>query len=272
MASPLAKDILIALPTNNCARVLLFIKLNRLDDVVEIKSPKDFGGLKSEEYMLINPQSKFPAFVSGNGQFRLFEAQVILDYLADKYADRLQSSKFCCQTPSILSCPEQRAKCRLIIQVHDLYIASANCTQPGYFATQGCLYKAEMALLDRCAKMLELQKQLDVLESMWDETGPYCCGSELTLADLVVYPTMIFVVDLWNASLGWDTNEMLSRRPKLSKWYLYFEKSDEDLPGLREVAQGVHAFCENVFLKSGKCEKICASLDCDEARTALSVA
>ena len=42
----LEKPILISMPTNNCARILLFLKHFGFQDAVEIKSPKDFGGLK----------------------------------------------------------------------------------------------------------------------------------------------------------------------------------------------------------------------------------
>lgn len=262
-----SKDILISMPTNNCARILLFVKLNELDDVVDLKTPQDYGGLKSPEYLAINPQAKFPAFISAAGNYRLYEAQVILDYLAEKYRERIAQSKFSCQ--ALLSTAEERAKIRLIIQVHDLYIASANCTQPGYFATQGCMYKAEMPIADRCARSLELAKQLDVLESLWSEAGPYACGAQMTLADLVVYPTFIFVQMCAHPALGWNLKEMWAKRPKLYKWFSTWEALEND--AIQQVREQVYGFCTAAFLSSGRCADILKKFDCDEARAALGI-
>ena len=55
------QDTLIYMPTNNCARIMLLLKLLGVDKEIKIKSPKELGGLKSEDYLKINPQGKFPA-------------------------------------------------------------------------------------------------------------------------------------------------------------------------------------------------------------------
>ena len=46
----------IAMPTNNCARVSVFLALE--GHTISVKSPADYGGLKSEAWREINPQGK----------------------------------------------------------------------------------------------------------------------------------------------------------------------------------------------------------------------
>ena len=41
-------DTLIYVPTNNCARVMIFLRLNGLEHEVSIKSPFDYGGLDTD--------------------------------------------------------------------------------------------------------------------------------------------------------------------------------------------------------------------------------
>lgn len=161
---------LIALPTNNCARCMLFLKLADIPPTeIQIKSPADYGGLRSAEYQKINPQAKFPAYISKDQNFALFEAQVILDYLADAWAGAPRGASASGASASQLSQyhdPQQRALSRLMIQVHDIYLSSPNCTAKGFFGTQGVLYRADMGVAERKSRMGEMQKQLDVLEGL----------------------------------------------------------------------------------------------------------
>ena len=62
----------------------------------------------------------------------VFESNVILDYLEDKHRD--DGPRFLPPTP------EERQFVGLLNRVHDLYIASPNCTQPNFAHTQGCMY------------------------------------------------------------------------------------------------------------------------------------
>eukprot|EP00747_Dinoflagellata_sp_TGD_P168618 gnl/TRDRNA2_/TRDRNA2_195434_c0_seq1.p1 gnl/TRDRNA2_/TRDRNA2_195434_c0~~gnl/TRDRNA2_/TRDRNA2_195434_c0_seq1.p1 ORF type:complete len:256 (+),score=41.41 gnl/TRDRNA2_/TRDRNA2_195434_c0_seq1:112-879(+) len=246
------KDTLIYLATNNCARIAIFIKLNKLESEIEFKSPKDYGGLKSPEFLAINPQGKFPCFISRDGNFQLFEAQVILDYLVQKYAQAALPPK----SPS----PEHHAKVRLLIQVHDIYIASANCTQPGYFATQGCLYKGEMGLADRSAKSLELKKQLGVIASLADSGGPYLCGTNMSLADIVLYPTFIFIMECASVSLGWPETGVVPEL--LAKWFAFLDKQGT----FAEIGESVRGFCKSAFHDSGRLQEIRATVDSEEGK------
>ncbi|CAD7927554.1 unnamed protein product [Amoebophrya sp. A120] len=261
-----SKPILISLPTNNCARILLFLRLSGLEDQVEIKTPKDFGGLNSPEYRKINPQGKFPALIIPRSEASVesfwFEAQVVLDLLKNKLLAG-NPDKIASWNGGAAGSAEQQAKVRLLIQVHDLYLASPNSTQPGSIATQGCLYKGDVPLKERSSRAVELNKQLSVLESLLDESGPYCCGAEITLADLVIYPTFLFLAPLTEAALGWPAGKVWDGRPKLQKWFGNFEKANPEVEG---ICNDVRGFVQNSFLGSGRIAKIREAVESEEGK------
>ena len=216
LSKPGAPDTFIYMPTNNCARVMNFIKLNELDDVVVVKSPADYGGLKSEKYLEINPMGKMPALVTADGE-TVFESQVILEYLVDKHASRCKVAPW----PSTLA---GRTKARLLMRVHDMYVSGPNCTADGSggsFSNQGCFYKPGMTIAERKARITDMAKQLDVIEGLLDDAGPYAAGDQICLADCVLYPTIIFVVELAPIGIGWT--EPLATRPKMAKWFALME-------------------------------------------------
>ena len=57
----------------------------------------------------------------------LFEASVILNYLEDKFSG--VGGGYSGGGGFLLETPEARAAVEKLVRVHDLYIASANCTQ-----------------------------------------------------------------------------------------------------------------------------------------------
>ena len=103
--------------------------------------------------------------VTGEGTM-LFESQVILEHLADKHASRLKEPL----QPATLTA---RTKARLLVRVHDIYVSSPNCAQEGFFSTQGAMYKKDMVMEERQARIKDLALQLDVLEGLLDGAGPW---------------------------------------------------------------------------------------------------
>merc|ERR1719424_944998 len=100
--------------------------------------------------------------------------------------------------------PEARALAAMINQIHDLYLASANSSDPRVTATQGCMYKP-VDVIDaesRASKVGEIAKQLDVLEGLFK--GPYCAGEDITEADLALYPTFLFFTFMLPKVFGWE--------------------------------------------------------------------
>jgi glutathione S-transferase len=226
------KDTCIFAPTNNCGGTWLYLLMNGLNDKVVIKTPGDYGGLKSPEYLKINPQGKFPALVS-SGSFAIYESAVIFAYLVDTYGD---DAKYGVRASN----PRLQARCNLLCRVHDMYVSGASCTTAPIKAADGdvhlnhanlkAVYNPNMTLVQRSAMAQDLKKQLDELERLMDSEGPWAVGSEMTLADFVMYPTWIVVVHISPRTLNWGPFE---NRPKMKAWYAKCEEffGGEESPG-----------------------------------------
>jgi len=91
-----------------------------------------------------------------------------MQYLEDKFGHYGPSF--------MLDTPEEKAFVQLLVRMHDIYIASPNCTQPNFSHTQGCMYitpyatefcseERVMKLDVRAKKLAEIWKQLTWLES-----------------------------------------------------------------------------------------------------------
>lgn len=83
-----AKPILYDMPvSNNGARCRFILYKKRLSDQYSIEPPSNIGGLKSEQYLKLNPQGKMPLLVMEGGRELLPESEVIVQYLLDKHRD-----------------------------------------------------------------------------------------------------------------------------------------------------------------------------------------
>eukprot|EP00406_Dinophysis_acuminata_P038537 CAMPEP_0179357852 /NCGR_PEP_ID=MMETSP0797-20121207/78622_1 /TAXON_ID=47934 /ORGANISM="Dinophysis acuminata, Strain DAEP01" /LENGTH=195 /DNA_ID=CAMNT_0021073083 /DNA_START=10 /DNA_END=595 /DNA_ORIENTATION=- len=170
--------------SNNAARVRLWIMLKdgAKDEITTVTLT--YPDLKDPAYIAINPLQKVPGLVRKDGVC-VFESNVILSYLEDKYCSLQPSFK-----PDT---PEDRQLMELIMRCHDLYVASPNCTAPGFatasmYLSNGWHGEARgMDLATRAAKFTELWKQLTWLNQ--NLVGPYLVGERLTLADFTWYPT-----------------------------------------------------------------------------------
>ena len=219
---------------NNPARCRMLIYHKGLEEQIDLKTPGDFGGTSSASYRALNPQGKIPVLLLPDGT-AFFEARVILNYLAEKYAD---------VGPAVgAATPEERALAAMITQVHDIYIASPNSSDPSVTATQGAMYKGVDAIdaASRAAKFAELDKQLDVLESLLSKEGPYAAGASLTEADFSLYPTVcVFIWHMLPAMYGWPNPLWPGRRPKLFEW----QEKVSALPAAQRVRKEVMAGIE----------------------------
>mmetsp|Transcript_58846 Transcript_58846/g.137442 ORF Transcript_58846/g.137442 Transcript_58846/m.137442 type:complete len:276 (-) Transcript_58846:112-939(-) len=207
--------------SNNAARIRLWIQLKRLSDKIDTKMIT-YADLQSPEYARINPLKKVPGMLLEDGKTQLFESKVIMSYLEDRFGR---------EGPSlVLDTPEARARVNLLCSIHDLYIASPNCTQPNFSHTQGAMYlppyKTKHSSQDRAmdrptraAKLAEIWKQLTWLENEIDAT-PYMAGSQLSHADLTWYPTCIFMEYMLPRVFNWPAifHEQ-EHFPKLCRWF-----------------------------------------------------
>jgi len=76
-----------------------------------------------------------------------------------------------------------------------------------------------MPLEERSARAKDLQKQLDVIEGLMDAAGPLAVGTDITYADIVLFPTYILLEETAPRSLGWS--DVFANRPTTKKWYAH---------------------------------------------------
>lgn len=208
--------------SNNAARIRLWMRLKEnMKDQIE-RRVIAYTDLQTDEFQAVNPLKKVPALIRADGT-TVFESAVILNYLEDKYGSSGPAFR-----PD--TC-EGRQHMELLVRIHDLYIASPNCTAPGFSHTQGSMYLSVgwhgpvrgMDAATRAAKLGEIWKQLTWLEGAL--TGPFLAGDKLTLADFTWYPTGVFMEYMLPRVFEWpnifnsggiDPNTPF---PRLSAWY-----------------------------------------------------
>ena len=72
--------------SNHGARVRFLIYKLGLEDEVKVVSPMELGGLRSEEYLALNPQGKMPLLVENDGS-AVWESDAICRHLLEKYSN-----------------------------------------------------------------------------------------------------------------------------------------------------------------------------------------
>lgn len=197
-------------PPPRKVRYLIYAK--QLDNTIDIVSPATLGGLKSPDYLALNPHGKMPLLVTPDGT-ALPESDTIARYLLDEYA---------AVGPSFdPGTARERARANLAARTLDTYLSPI----------QGCLYKA-MDAGERAAQLATIDKQLDVLEDIL-AGGPRVCGSAQSLGDAALFPTLVFILDIAPKIYGWA--DPLARRPKLAAHWQ--EMSEADAAGKRVVEE-----------------------------------
>ena len=139
-----------------------------------------------------------------------------------------------------------------VIRCHDIYIASPNSLHGSgepyglNCHAQSCMYvgplpkavtitaktktgvtqstktpivKRALSLEMRVAKLNDLWKQLDVLESMFLVGSGHFVGN-MSLADLTVFPSMVYMEYYLVKVFDWSIDgDVFFKRPKLKNWY-----------------------------------------------------
>jgi glutathione S-transferase len=213
--------------SNSAARIRLWLQIKGIsEDMVETKMITS-AELQSSDFVKVNPLKKVPAFVVTDHHLclPLFESSVIMTYLEDRFRTR--------EPCLLLDTPDDRALVALVVQCHDVYVASANCTQPNFTSTQGALYldptptaftpaRRTMNVKTRAAKIAELYNQLCWLDKT-STCAPFLVGryNRITHADLTWFPTMVMIQFLVPKSIGWPHDFLARKFPKLSQWYAH---------------------------------------------------
>jgi diadenosine tetraphosphate (Ap4A) HIT family hydrolase/glutathione S-transferase len=201
--------------SNNGARcrVILYKKEIPESEVI-ITSPATLGGLKSEEYLAINPQGKMPAMICSETGMNLAEADTISRYLLSKYKD--QGPSFQIDNP----------KSNLMCRIHDMYLTTI----------QSCMYKPPPfgMFQTRQDALAEYLRQLKVIDALIDPSdGMYLCGDDISLADATVFPSVIFAV---YCLPKFDISPPLP--PKLETWFNNVREKDPALKKVHDEVMG----------------------------------
>lgn len=178
------------------------------------------GGIKSAEFLALNPMGKMPVFEDGGTH--LAESGVILEYLDEAYP----------QNPLMPKAPLDRARVRLLGRIVDLYVA----TQSGPFFRNMNPANRNEAEVEAGKKALA--KSLADLEH-FTSTGPYAVGGALTLADCTMLPSLLMTSGI---VAGFGVTDLFQSLPKLSAWWQRMQSDPLTGPFCTEYRAAMQAF------------------------------
>jgi glutathione S-transferase len=181
------------------ARVILACDHKGLKYTVEMPE----GGLKSPEFLSMNPFGKIPTVKDGSTF--LFESGVILPYLDDKHAKK----------PVIPASAASAGKARLIATICDLYVQEPALQLFRQVVGRG---PQDKALADKAKA--DMEAALDVLNG-YIKPGPCATGSSFTIADCYAIPALLFVTAV--APL-FGIKDPLQGRPNVKKYWAAIKK------------------------------------------------
>lgn len=214
--------------SNNAARARLLIRLYITEATLPI-CMVTYADMRCPWFKEKNPNQKVPAMIitTGNKTETLYESNVILEYLVDKYqnvSEKHQEGRPDFKHRIFDGAQDlvKTAKINLMARVHDLYIASPNCNQAKCTHSQGALYLppnndfdntgGRRAILPetRSLKLKELWERWTWLDGYSTEVAgteakKYLAGDFLTIADLCFFPTAVFMEFLLPHTAGWPT-------------------------------------------------------------------
>ena len=178
------------------------------------------GGIKSPEYLKINPLGKIPAIKDGSTI--LFESAVIVDYLDAKY-----------KTKRLLPAnAAEAAKVRMIAAVFAEYVQAPMLALFRHLDPT----KRDQAVVD--AKLAEIAKGLDVAEKLLSGKS-WAAGAKFGFADVFAVPAMFFI----NAMMpGFGIADPIGGRKKLAKYYKVIQKDKMTGPVLGEMGEALKNF------------------------------
>ncbi len=187
---------------------------------VEIVPPPE-GGLKSPEYLAINPIGKIPSLALDDGTV-IPESQTIVEYLEEKFPE----------TPLRPADPEGRAHVRLIERVVEVYIATPLVTLFGQMNPK----TRDQAVVD--AELANVEKGLSYLNLFMGE-GPYAGGKGFTTADCEAMP-FLFFVNLIGNSFG--KPDIMKGHPKVTAYWEFISGQELGKKVTAEIMRGLAAF------------------------------
>ncbi len=200
------------------ARVVMFAKIKGVDLPL---SEAPGGGIKSPEYLKLNPIGKMPALeVDGKG---IGESTIICDYLEDVYP----------QKSGLPKDPFDRARSRLVGRIVDLYLSP----QFRPLFTQMNPATRDPAALETAGK--EIAKAYGYLEQAMGP-GPFCVGTTPTFGDCALGPATAMVKKVLAAARFDIPDPVASGR--LATWWKAMEGNEICASVLRDYGTAFDGF------------------------------
>lgn len=182
--------------------------------------PPPGGGIKSPEYLRMNPMGKMPALEVGGRC--LAESMVILEYLDDAHP----------ASPLLPAAALDRAQARLLGRITDLYVMA---TGGGFFRN---LNPAQRNAAEVDAAKAALGKALADLEHFMGP-GPYALGATPTQADCAMLPCLLMMGGIVAA---FGVTDLFEGRAKLTAWMAQMKKDPVAGPFIGEYQVAMAAF------------------------------
>jgi glutathione S-transferase len=200
------------------ARVVMFAKIKGVD-LQPVEAPG--GGIKSPEYLALNPIGKMPTLdVDGKG---IGESSIICDYLEDVYP----------QKSGLPKDPYDRARSRLVARICDLYIAQ----HVGPLFRQMNPATRDAAAIATAAR--EIAKAYGYAEHAMG-AGPFCVGATPTLGDCALGPTTLMLRKILGAG-NFDIQDPTASG-RLATWWKAMESHPECSPVLTAYSTAFDGF------------------------------
>ena len=134
---------------------------------------KDGGHNRRPEYRAVNPQMRVPALVISSGEV-LIQSLAIIDYLDETHPN----------PPLLPKNPIARARARSLAEIVACDIHPLNNTSPLRYLKR--VMHQEQSAIDAWYHQW-VTEGFDALEALVGP-GPYCCGSDVTIADICLVP------------------------------------------------------------------------------------
>ena len=134
---------------------------------------KDGGHNRRPEYRAVNPQMRVPALVTSSGEV-LIQSLAIIDYLDETHPN----------PPLLPKDPIARAWARSLAEIVACDIHPLNNTSPLRYLKR--VMHQEQSAIDAWYHHW-VTEGFEALEALVGP-GPYCCGSDVTIADICLVP------------------------------------------------------------------------------------
>lgn len=200
------------------ARVRLAIYAKALP--VDIVAPPE-AGLKSPEFLAVNPIGKIPALVLKDGTV-IPESDTIVEFLAEAFPNSgLKPAS-----------PEIAARARLLARVSELYVMTPGATLFGQLNPK--TRNAEVV----ANAFVGLEKGLEYLNLFMSDDA-YAVGDSITLADCALVP-IFFFVGMFGASFA--KGDLLAGHDKLAAYWTKVQADPDVKKVVAEMQEGLAAF------------------------------